>query len=144
MSQTVSNLRTRLSLDLPIDQDFPDIQDSIQTFLKTHFSIFKCSECGSLIHHAICAYFNGHIINISLKKDNDTFAYFIKHRKVEYNIQIKCYCCSLKEHRENGKEINQIEYLRRFPVNIGFIKKKMDFQQFLEWKKDRIGSFHLE
>lgn len=146
LQQSVSALKHLVELDSPFAEAFPEVARFQREFLKKEFSLLRCRNCPNKYFHGICAYFNGNRLDLRTSRSDSKFRNFLKKDGSDYVIEGLCAECSRNSYQaeESPRTMDQVEFLRRLPVNIDFIKKKMDFESFLEWKKQHTHHFTLE
>lgn len=110
----------------------------ISKYLKQEHSILFCDRCFENPHHSICAYFNGNQQKILINENSCNYKNFLSKKPNQYTIHSFCHNCS----NINGYPIKQIQYLRRFPINIKFIKEKLSFHKYSQESKYK--KFELE
>lgn len=146
LQQIISALKLLVELDSPFAEAFPEVARFQKNFLKKEFSLMHCRKCPEKFFHGICGYFNGNRLDLQTSNSESKFTNFLKKDASDFVIEGLCSECSRESYQsENSpRTMDQVEFLRRLPVNIDFIKKKMDFESFLEWKKQHTHHFTLE
>lgn len=141
----LSNLSSHLNMKEPLNQKYPIISKFLKQFAQQEFSLLHCRKCPESSFHAICGYFNGQHVAIDPSyKEKNNFMTFLGSECFDYEINAFCRNCSECKLTENSPSLEQIEFLRRFPVSAKMIKDQISFPTFLHLRSHPEYGFFLE
>jgi hypothetical protein len=146
IQQSIISLKNFIELKSSIINEFPMINKYQREFLQKEFSLIRCMKCPDKWFHGICGYFNGQQFKLNTSDNQKKFNNFLKNNNSDFSINGFCDSCSIDilDREDSPRNKIQLEFLRRLPVNINFINKKLNFESFCEWKKQNENYFILE